>query len=420
MHRQAITTLSYLFPTEGLLRCRNTPHGKFRRLSGTLRIQQPKIKNIPSCSRRGIITLPNKSHHVIWESEMKKEASFDQKVFDLSRALAQSRVNDATELRCMVLDVDGSIKESETQGTKDDLAKQWGLDGRDLRNVDLVSEGIPNLLVRPSVIFISMFTLRLLVRTDGVLLFLLPIEDCHVKVQDVFMTDLRSRLQPCPGSGLLTKLPFELRVVDAALASVVATLEAEHVLIRRAVEESLHDSTMEDVVHSVLRGLQDNRKRLMAIEQRARQFRSALQEVLEDDEDMAMMFLSDRQAGRPHEVEDHLEVEYLLEAYYKNTDAIAESATALLGDLERTTETIQSILDVRRNQILIFEAQLEICMLGFAVSTFVAGLFGMNVANFFEESTSAFVILVGACVMGTVTISKYGLWKLDRFRKLRF
>jgi hypothetical protein len=26
-------------------------------------------------------------------------------------------------------------------------------------------------------------------------------------------------------------------------------------------------------------------------------------------------------------------------------------------------------------------------MLGFAVPTFVAGLFGMNVANFFEEST---------------------------------
>lgn len=59
-------------------------------------------------------------------------------------------------------------------------------------------------------------------------------------------------------------------------------------------------------------------------------------------------------------------------------------------------------------------------MLGFAVPTFVAGLFGMNVVNFFEESTSAFIILVGACVIGTVTIAKYGLWKLNKFRKLRF
>ncbi|KAJ5490658.1 Magnesium transporter MRS2/LPE10 [Penicillium expansum] len=383
-------------------------------------MREPKIQNIPSYGRREIITLPNKSHHVIQEPDMKKEATFNQKVFNLSLALSQSRINDATELRCMVLDLDGSIKESETRGTRDDLAKEWGLDGRDLRNVDLVSEGTPHLLVRPSVIFISMFTLRLLVRAHGVLLFLLPIDDCHVKVQDVFMTNLQSRLQPGPGSGLLAKLPFELRVVDAALASVIATLEAEHIFIRREVEDSLRDSTREDVVYSVLRGLQDHRKRLVAIQQRARQFRLALREILENDEDMATMFLTDRQAGQPHGVEDHLEVEYLLEAYYKNTDAIAESASALLGDLERTTETIQSILDVRRNQILVFEAQLEICMLGFAVSTFVAGLFGMNVANFFEESTSAFVILVGACVIGTVTIAKYGLWKLNKFRKLRF
>ncbi|KAJ5494852.1 Mg2+ transporter protein CorA-like/Zinc transport protein ZntB [Penicillium fimorum] len=265
-----------------------------------------------------------------------------------------------------------------------------------------------------------MFTLRLLVRADGVLLFLLPIEDCHVKVQDAFMTDLQGRLKPSPGSGLLTILRFELRVMDAALASVIARLEAEHVLIRREVEDSLRDSTGEDVVYSVLRGLQDHRKRLVAIEQRAHQFRSALREILENGEDMATMYLTDKHEGYPHEAEDYLEVEYLLEAYYKNTDAIAQSASALLGDLERTTETIQSILDVRRNQILVFEAQLEICMLGFAVSIFVAGLFGMNVENFFEESTSAFAILVGACVMETVTIAKYGLWTLNKFRKLRF
>ncbi|KAJ5957935.1 Magnesium transporter MRS2/LPE10 [Penicillium viridicatum] len=334
-----------------------------------------------------------------------------------SLALSQSRINDATELRCMISGLGGSIRESEVRETRDGLAKQWGLDARDLRNVDLVSEGIPHLLVRPSVVFFGMFTLRLLVRADGVLLFLLPIEDSHVKVQDVFMTDLQSRLQHNSGSA---KLPFELRVVDAALASVIATLEAEHILIRREVQDSLRDSTRDDVVYSVLRRLQDHRKRLVAIQQRVRQFRSALREILENDEDMATMFLTDRQSGQPHEVEDHPEVEYLLEAYYKSTDAIAESASALLGNLERTTETIESILAVRRNQILVFEAQLEICMLGFAVPTFVVGLFGMNVVNFFEESTSAFVILVGACVIGTVTIAKYGLWKLNKFRKLRF
>lgn len=328
-------------------------------------------------------------------------------------------MNDATELRCMLLNIDGSVKHSDMKGTRAAISKQYEMDGRDLRNVDLVSEGISHILVRPSTIFISMFNLRLLVRSDEVLLFNLPIEDTDIKIQDVFLNDLHHRLQRSSGTGVLPQLPFELRVVDAALASVIAVLEAEHVLIRDEVEESLRDSTREDIVHSVLRGLQDHGKRLVGIEQRARQVRSALQELLGNDQDMATMYLSDYRSGKPHAIEDHQGVEYLVEAYYKNTDAIAESASALLGDVNRTTDTIQSILDVRRNQIMIFEAQLEICMLGFAVSTFVAGLFGMNVVNDFEEKTSAFAVLVGACVIGTLMITRYGMWKLNKFRKLR-
>ncbi|CAG8238610.1 unnamed protein product [Penicillium salamii] len=403
------------FSKAGLSQCREISCRQFPGWSGAIRTKDA-MHRIP---RRGIITAPNKSLHVMSETEMSQEVSFNQKVFDLSLALSRSRMNDATELRCMLLDVDGTVKDSELKGTKATVAKRYGLDGRDLRNVDLVSEGIPHILVRPSTIFISMFNLRLLVRSDEVLVFILPIEDTDIKIQDVFLKDVQHRLQPTSGTGLLTQLPFELRVVDAALASVIAVLEAEHVLIRTEVEDSLRDSTREDIVHSVLRGLQDHSKRLVGIEQRARQVRSALQELLGNDQDMATMYLSDCQGGKPHSIEDHQEVEYLVEAYYKNTDAIAESANALLGDVNRTTDTIQSILDVRRNQIMIFEAQLEICMLGFAVSTFVAGLFGMNVVNDFEESASAFAVLVGACVIGTGLIARYGMWKLNKFRKLR-
>ncbi|KAJ5337251.1 hypothetical protein MYU51_008493 [Penicillium brevicompactum] len=416
MHERGIRGIFSLITHNGLQKYRGVSCRPALGSPGAFRAKEPR-HSIP---RRSIITAPNKSLHVMSETEMSQEVSFNQKVFDLSLALSRSRMNDATELRCMLLNVDGSVKYSDMRGTKATVAKQYGLDGRDLRNVDLVSEGIPHILVRPSTIFISMFNLRLLVRSDGVLLFNLPIEDTDIKIQDVFLNDLQHRLQHTSGTGVLTQLPFELRVVDAALASVIAVLEAEHVLIRGEVEESLRDSTREDIVHSVLRGLQDHGKRLVAIEQRARQVRSALQELLGNDQDMATMYLSDYQSGRPHTVEDHQGVEYLIEAYYKNTDAIAESASALLGDVNRTTDTIQSILDVRRNQIMIFEAQLEICMLGFAVSTFVAGLFGMNVVNDFEESTSAFAVLVGACVVGTAMIARYGMWKLNKFRKLQF
>lgn len=352
-------------------------------------------------------------------NEINRKSTFNQQVFHQSIALSRSRMNDATELRCALFNAEGSLQTPETRLTKADVAQRYGIHGRDLRNVDLISEGIPYVLVRPSTIFLSIFTLRLLIQSNRVLLFLLDSEDGGVKIQDVFEHDLQSKLRADQGSGTMSSLPFEQRVLDAALASVTAMLEAEHLLIRGEVEKHLRESKQEHGVHSALHELLENGKRLETVEQRARQVRSALQEVLNNDEDLAAMYLTDRQAGRPHAIADHQEVEYLLEAYYKNADAIAESAHALVGDVNRTARVIQSMLDVRRNQIMVFEAQLEVWMLGFAVSTFVAGLFGMNVVNYLEDSATAFAFLASACAMGTVLISRYGMRRLGAVRKMQ-
>lgn len=328
-------------------------------------------------------------------------------------------MNDATELRCAIFDADGRLQTPETSHTKAHIAQQYGIDGRDLRNVDLLSEGIPHILVRPSTIFLSIFTLRVLIQSNRVLLFHLETEDGEMKIQYVFEHDLQSRIHANHGSGTMSSLPYELRVLDAALASVTAMLEAEHVIIREAVGQHLRESKQENGVHSALHELLENGKRLVTIEQRARQVRSALQQVLNNDEDLAAMYLTDSQGGKTHAVSDHQEVEYLLEAYYKNADAIAESASALVDEVNRTARVIQSMLDVRRNQIMIFEAQLEVWMLGFAVSTFVAGLFGMNVVNYLEDSAVAFVFLGVGCAMGTMLISRVWMRRLRGVQKLK-
>ncbi|KAJ5752490.1 Magnesium transporter MRS2/LPE10 [Penicillium odoratum] len=361
----------------------------------------------------------NDNHDIRLPEEISKQNSFKQQVFDQSIALSRSRMNESTELKCALFNANGSTAFKETRLTKAEVAQQYGIDGRDLRNADLISEGIPHILVRPSAIFISIFTLRLLIQCDGALLFLLDSETDGVKMQDVFEHNLQSRVRTEMGLGSSPSLPFELRVVDAALASVTAILEAEHLILRGEVEKRLQDSKQEDVVHLALRELLEHGKNLVTIEQRARQVRSALQELLNNDDDLATMYLTDRQAGRPHAIEDHQEVEYLLEAYYKNADAIAESSGALVDEVNRTARAIQSILDVRRNQIMIFEAHIEIWMLGFAVSTFVAGLIGMNVVNYMEHTPYAIVWLASGCVIATLLISRIGMWKLRKVRKMQ-
>ncbi|KAJ6145595.1 hypothetical protein N7470_009490 [Penicillium chermesinum] len=349
--------------------------------------------------------------------DIESQNAFKQEVFRQSIALARSRMNEATELRCAIFKADGSVQSAETRLTKADVASRFGLNARDLRNLDLVSEGIPHILVRPSAIFMSIFTLRLIIQPDQVVLFLLDSENGGVKLQDIFEHDLQNRISSAPVSGP-TSLPYELRVVDAALASVTAVLEAEHLILKEDVKKNLRESRNEDFVFTALRALLENGNTLVAIEQRARGVRSAMQELLSNDDDMATMYLSDNLAGKPHAIQDHQEVEYLLEAYYKNADAIAESANALAGEVRRTAGAIKSTLDVRRNQIMVFEAQLEIWMLGFAVSTFIAGLLGMNVVNYMEESSMAFALLASGCVVATFVMSRLGMRRLKKMRSM--
>ncbi|KAF3392781.1 Mitochondrial inner membrane magnesium transporter MRS2 [Penicillium rolfsii] len=339
---------------------------------------------------------------------------------DLSLKLSRGRLNGTTELTCTLVDADGAIEMPETRLTKADIARQYGVDGRDLRTVDAISEGIPHFVIRPSTIFISLFSLRLLVQSNRVLLIRSGSKDDNPHfLEDIFVTDLQSKLRGNHGSGFPISLPYELRVFDAALASVTAHVEAEHTLIRKEIKYSLKDLQSEDIASTGPRILLENGKKLLRIEQRARQMRTALQELLSNDEDLAEMYLTDGQAGRPHAIEDHQEVEYLLEAYYKSYDAIVESASALLSEVHRTQDAILSVLDVRRNQIMVFEAQLEICMLGFAVSTFIAGLYGMNVVNYLEDSPYAFPSLAAGCVMGSLLLARIGMSKLQKFRRIQ-
>lgn len=402
-HRPAWSALRQLYCPRGLR---------------TLHPLQPWIT--PLVAKRRTTTTKRRldiDHDIGPTAEINRQLSFAQEVFNKSLTLTRSRMNEGTELRCALFNANGSIVSPETRMTKADVAKQYGIDMRDLRNADLVSEGSPHILVRPTTIFISIFSLRLLIQSDRVLLFLLGSESDDVKMQDIFEQNLQSRIRTDP-SDAMPSLPYELRVVDAALASVTAVLEAENLLLRAEVGQRLRDSQREEAVHSILRELLEHRKKLVTIEQRARQVRSALQELLNNDEDLATMYLSDQRAGKPHVIADHQEVEYLLEAYYKNADAIAESSSALRGNASRTAGTIESMVDVRRNQILMFEAQLEIWTLSFAVPTFVVGVFGMNVINYFEESASAFAVLVCACAVGTMLIARYGMRRLKKVQKM--
>ena len=397
-----------------------------------------------------------------------EEQNASLRIHELSLQLSQRPMNGNALMQYTLYNKNGALIHV-GQLPKLGIADRYGLGTRDLRVFDLPSGGFPHILVRDHTILMHLFDLRLLVQDDQALLFHIaedpyahPISNsnpCHEKngnnnsnsnsnnsnnnnihrprgsstngnsrsVARVFSQNLEGKIRDGHGSpGLaVSRQPYELCVVEAALASVTSVLEAEYLCTERQVSNTLqmtgpHTLDREESrIHAKLRIILDLTRKLASIEQHARQVRNVVQEVLSEDEDMANMHLTDKKAGKPHMLQDHQDVEYLFEAYFKASDAVVQEAASLTENIRRTEETIQSMLSVRRNQIMVLEAKIEILMLAISWATLVAGWYGMNVINYFEESAHAFAVIVSLSFTAIVSASWYGMRNLRYIHKLR-
>ena len=80
---------------------------------------------------------------------------------------------------------------------------------------------------------------------------------------------------------------------------------------------------------------------------------------------------------------------------------------------------IRAILDANRNALMLLELKFSVGTLGLAMGTFIAGLYGMNLKNFFEESAFGFLGVTGASVVLSVIVCGYGLVKLRKVQRVK-
>lgn len=154
--------------------------------------------------------------------------------------------------------------------------------------------------------------------------------------QSVFMYDLEGKLrqQDSRASG---GLPYEFRALEAVLISVTAGLEGEFEGVREPVVKVLRELE-EDIDRDKLRHLLIYSKKLGTFEQKARLVRDAIDDLLEADDDLAAMYLTEKAAGEGRCEEDHTEVEMLLESYDKVCDEIVQVSGNLVSNIRNTEE----------------------------------------------------------------------------------
>lgn len=225
------------------------------------------------------------------------------------------------------------------------------------------------------------------------------------------MYDLELKLQS-PTSGIC----YEFRALESILVSIMSYLEAEIKLHRRQCGIILAE--LEDEVdRQKLQELLINLKKLSSFHQRAILIRDVLEELLENDEDLAGMYLTDPKKFKPEE-ENYDEVELILESYYRQCDEFVQQAGSLLNDIKATEEIVNIILDANRNSLMLFELKVTVYTLGFTVATLVPAFYGMNLKNYIEESSWGFGMVVVFSIIQGLAITWLNFKKLHKVQKL--
>jgi magnesium transporter len=215
-----------------------------------------------------------------------------------------------------------------------ELTSQYGLLPRDLRKID--SSLLPSILVRPSSILVNLLHLRTLIQHNRVLIFD-AWGSSNTYAQSMFMYDLEGKLGSKEAPRGATPLPYEFRALEAVLVSVTSGLESEYEGIREPVSRVLRELE-EDIDRDKLRHLLIYSKKLGTFEQKARLVRDAIDALLEEDEDLSAMYLTEKAQGIQREITNHTEIEMLLESYHKVADEIVQNSSNLVTNIRNTEE----------------------------------------------------------------------------------
>lgn len=313
-------------------------------------------------------------------------------------------------LRCTIFDSTGSATSSSGIFKKSHLCSEHGLEPRDLRKIDSrVPNLVPTILARRGGILVNILHIRAMVKRDKVLLFD-SYGSTDSQLHSAFVYNLQHNLKSGVGG-----LAYEFRALESILVSVLDALRIELGVVRGWTSRVLEELD-DDVDREKLRTLLQVSRKLTAFLSRGKAVKNAVTEVLENDDDMELMYLSHPPTPPGSGGMDELEL--LLESFDKQVEEVVAETTQLASDISNTQEIVELILDNNRNKLLALDLKTSIATMGISAGTMWAGLFGMNLKSHMEELDWAFAGISGVAVAAVVVTAGVGLRRLERLRRV--
>lgn len=261
-------------------------------------------------------------------------------------------------------------------------------------------------------------------------------------------------------------MPFEFLAMEVALEAACTFLDTQATELEVEAYPVLDELTSKISTLNLER-VRRLKSRLVTLTRRVQKVRDEIEQLMDDDGDMAEMYLSEKQermdnlfykdqaatvfagfgggsmsapvspvcsppesrkleknlsmAASRHsssrvseEDSDIQELEMLLEAYFVVIDAILNKLTSLKEYIDDTEDFINIQLDNVRNQLIQFELLLTVSTFVVAIFGVVAGVFGMNIPiDLFEEPKAFKWVLIISGIVGLLIFGSF-VWYFRR------
>ncbi|OMP09827.1 Mg2+ transporter protein, CorA-like/Zinc transport protein ZntB [Corchorus olitorius] len=311
------------------------------------------------------------------------------------------------------------------------IMRRVQIHARDLRILDPLLSYPSTILGREKVIVLNLEHIKAIITADEVLLRD-PFDDNVIPIvaelkrrlpQDNLTSQGQGEEEENPGlrndmdTGEENEFPFEFRALEVALEAICSFLDAR----TRELETDTYPALDELTSMISSRNLDRVRKLKSAMTRltnRVQKVRDELEQLLDDDDDMADLYLSRKLAGASSPVSgsgapnwypssptigskisrtsrasavtvqednDVEELEMLLEAYFMQIDSTLNKLTTLREYIDDTEDYINIQLDNHRNQLIQLELFLSSGTVCLSIYSLVAAIFGMNIPYTWKE-----------------------------------
>ncbi|KAL9656154.1 hypothetical protein ABK040_007772 [Willaertia magna] len=309
-------------------------------------------------------------------------------------------------------DIEGNIKMNQIK--RSELYSKYGLQGRDIR-ILVNTTNYPSILARHQCILVNIGNISAIITHEKLLLiksdYINNLDPTFIKFIQQFLLyfskskELNKYSFDYTPYGFFEQsytLPFEFRILECILHKVCANIESEKDLLQERCNEILSapDYTNEDSLYQILQAKQH----ITRFKTFVTELHETINNILEQDDDMASMYLTDKVKGYPRTEDQHEEIEMLLETYQHRVENVMNVLDDLREDLDDTQEFLEVCLDSIRNKMMQMELKLAMAAFALTCGTLIAGIFGMNLLSHMEDHPYAFYTTTGIIMLLTFAV----------------